>query len=189
MVCLFFCFFNLCAGTSGPAAITSLLYQLQMIGDGDCGETGGMKIGRGNRSTRRKPAPPQSPHDYTWVWTRAAAVWSQELTAWAVVGPSIMASLFLISKSVTANQPLITRRFLSCCWWVSEFFFSPLKLLISWASFCTVLLIYGDSVGKITALLGKHDKQLLVTSRRESAYCLSVDILGNINSYYHAVYW
>jgi hypothetical protein len=23
-----------------------------MIGDGDCGETGGMKIGRGNRSTR-----------------------------------------------------------------------------------------------------------------------------------------
>jgi hypothetical protein len=39
-----------------------------MIGDGDCGETGGMKIGRGNRSTRRKPAtaplcPPQIPHD------------------------------------------------------------------------------------------------------------------------------
>jgi hypothetical protein len=25
-----------------------------MIGDGDCGEIGGMKIGRGNRSTRRK---------------------------------------------------------------------------------------------------------------------------------------
>jgi hypothetical protein len=29
-----------------------------MIGDGDCGEKiGGMMIGRGNRSTRRKPAP------------------------------------------------------------------------------------------------------------------------------------
>jgi hypothetical protein len=28
-----------------------------MIGEGDCGEIGGMKIGRGNRSTRRKPAP------------------------------------------------------------------------------------------------------------------------------------
>jgi hypothetical protein len=28
-----------------------------MIGDGDCGETGGIKIARGNRSTRRKPAP------------------------------------------------------------------------------------------------------------------------------------
>jgi hypothetical protein len=38
-----------------------------MIGDGDCGELGGMKIGRGNPSTRRKPAPaplcpPQIPH-------------------------------------------------------------------------------------------------------------------------------
>jgi hypothetical protein len=28
-----------------------------MIGDGDCGEIGGMKIGRGTRSARRKPAP------------------------------------------------------------------------------------------------------------------------------------
>jgi hypothetical protein len=27
-----------------------------MIGDGDCGTIGGMKIGRGNRCTRRKPA-------------------------------------------------------------------------------------------------------------------------------------
>jgi hypothetical protein len=33
---------------------TGLLYQPQMIGDG--GEIGGMMIGRGNRSTRRKPA-------------------------------------------------------------------------------------------------------------------------------------
>jgi hypothetical protein len=28
-----------------------------MIGDCDGGEIGGMKIGKGNRSTRRKPAP------------------------------------------------------------------------------------------------------------------------------------
>jgi hypothetical protein len=39
-----------------------------MIGEGDCGAIGGMKIGRGNRSTRRKPAPmalcpPQIPLD------------------------------------------------------------------------------------------------------------------------------
>jgi hypothetical protein len=33
------------------------LYQPRMIGDGDCGEIGGMKIGRGNQSTRRKPTP------------------------------------------------------------------------------------------------------------------------------------
>jgi hypothetical protein len=44
-----------------------------MIGDGDCGETGGMKIDRGNRSTRRKPAPaplcpPQIPHDYFYYY-------------------------------------------------------------------------------------------------------------------------
>jgi hypothetical protein len=52
----------------GTAATTGLLYQPHMIGDGDCGEIGGMKIGRGNQSTRRKPSPellctPQIPHD------------------------------------------------------------------------------------------------------------------------------
>jgi hypothetical protein len=41
-----------------------------MIGEGDCGAIGGMKIGRGNRSTRREPtsAPlgsPQMPLDQT----------------------------------------------------------------------------------------------------------------------------
>jgi hypothetical protein len=55
---------------------------------GDCedGEFGGMKICRGNRSTRRKPAP--APHcpplitlDQTRARTRAAAVGSQRLTA------------------------------------------------------------------------------------------------------------
>jgi hypothetical protein len=61
-------FFNLCGGTSGTAATTGLLYQPRIIGEGDCGEIGVMKIGRGNRSTRRKPAPaplcpPQIPHD------------------------------------------------------------------------------------------------------------------------------
>jgi hypothetical protein len=45
----------------GTAATIGLLYQAQMIGDGDCGEIGGMKIGRGNRSTQRKPAPAQIP--------------------------------------------------------------------------------------------------------------------------------
>jgi hypothetical protein len=68
------------------AATTGLLYQPRMIGDGDCGEIGGMKIGRGNRSFRRNPAPaplcpPQIPHDQTRVQTRAAAVGSQRLTA------------------------------------------------------------------------------------------------------------
>jgi hypothetical protein len=53
-------------------------------GDYDNGEIGGM-IGRGNRSTRRKPAPvplcpPQTPHSDR-MRTRAAAVGSQFLTA------------------------------------------------------------------------------------------------------------
>jgi hypothetical protein len=54
--------------------------------DYDDGEFGGMKIGRGNHSTRRKPAPsplcpPQIPLDQTRARTWAAAVRSQRLTA------------------------------------------------------------------------------------------------------------
>jgi hypothetical protein len=41
-------FFNLSSGTLGTTATTGLLYQPRMIGEGDCGEIGGMKIGRGN---------------------------------------------------------------------------------------------------------------------------------------------
>jgi hypothetical protein len=36
----------------GTAATTGLLYQPQMVDDGDCGAIGGMKVGRRNRSTR-----------------------------------------------------------------------------------------------------------------------------------------
>jgi hypothetical protein len=53
-------------------------------GDYDDGEIGGM-IGKGNRSTRRKPAPvplcpPQTPHAAR-TRTQTAAVGSQRLTA------------------------------------------------------------------------------------------------------------
>jgi hypothetical protein len=59
-------------------------------GDYDDGEIGGM-IGRGNRSTRRKPAPmplcpPQTPHA-TRTRTQTPAVGSQRLTAWATARP------------------------------------------------------------------------------------------------------
>jgi hypothetical protein len=40
--------FKFVRGTLGTAATTGLLYQPRMIGDGDCGEIGGMKIGRGS---------------------------------------------------------------------------------------------------------------------------------------------
>jgi hypothetical protein len=54
----------------GTSATVGLLYQPRMIDD-DYEAVGGMRIGRGNRSTRRKPAPvplfpPQIPHDLTW---------------------------------------------------------------------------------------------------------------------------
>jgi hypothetical protein len=47
----------------GTSATDGLLYQPRMIDDDDYGAVGGMRIGRGNRSTRRKPAPvPLCPH-------------------------------------------------------------------------------------------------------------------------------
>jgi hypothetical protein len=53
--------------------------------DDECGAVGGMQIGRGNRSTSRKPAPaplrpPQIAHDLTWDRTPVATVGSQLLT-------------------------------------------------------------------------------------------------------------
>jgi hypothetical protein len=69
----------------GTAATTGLSYQPQVTDD-ECEAIGGMKIGRGSRSTRRKPtsAPlclPQISHDQTGNRTRASAVGSQRLTA------------------------------------------------------------------------------------------------------------
>jgi hypothetical protein len=71
----------------GTSATVGPLYQPRMIDDDDdYGAVGGMRNGRGNRNTRRKPAPvplcpPQIPHDLTWDRTRAAAAGSQRLTA------------------------------------------------------------------------------------------------------------
>jgi hypothetical protein len=52
------------------AATTAPLYHPRMIDDGDCVAVSAMKIGTGNRSTRRKAAPaplcpPQIPHEQT----------------------------------------------------------------------------------------------------------------------------
>jgi hypothetical protein len=72
--------------------LTALLYQPRMIEDDECGAVGGMRIGRGNRSTWRKPSsmplcPPQVPYDLTWALTRAAALGTRRLTAWAMAQP------------------------------------------------------------------------------------------------------
>jgi hypothetical protein len=62
-----------------------LWYQPRMMYD-ECGAIGRMRIGRGNRSTQKKPAPVpfcplQIPHDLTRFRTRAAEVGSRGLTA------------------------------------------------------------------------------------------------------------
>jgi hypothetical protein len=61
-------------------------------GDYDDGEFGGMKTGRENRSTRRKPTPspfcpPQIQLDQTRDRNRAPAVGSRRLTASAMARP------------------------------------------------------------------------------------------------------
>jgi hypothetical protein len=62
---------NLRVGNLVPLPLIGLLYQPQMIDDDECGAVSGM-IGRGNRSTLRKPSlvspcPLQIPHDLTWA--------------------------------------------------------------------------------------------------------------------------
>jgi hypothetical protein len=78
----------------GTAATTWPLYQLQMVDDDVCGAIGGMKIGRGKLSTRRKPAlmplcPPEIPHELNRARTWTAAVGSRGITAWATAQPRL----------------------------------------------------------------------------------------------------
>jgi hypothetical protein len=71
----------------GPLGTSATEWPIVPVpGDYDDGEFGGRKIGKGNRSTRRKPAPeplcpPQIPLDQTLAQPLAAAVGIQRLTA------------------------------------------------------------------------------------------------------------
>jgi hypothetical protein len=81
------------------------------LGDCEEGEFGGMKIGRGNRSTRRKPAPtplgpPQILLDQNRARTLAAAVGSQLLTAWAMT----RSQNFDLLKSWKSNYKYSSKR-------------------------------------------------------------------------------
>jgi hypothetical protein len=81
-------------------------------GEYDDGEIGGMMIGEGNRSTRRKPAPvplcqPQIPHDLPdRARTRASAAGSQRLTAWAMARPLVHSY-----PQFSSSFPYMTNRF------------------------------------------------------------------------------
>jgi hypothetical protein len=79
---------NLCPryGLSSPCTAATVQPIVPVPDGGDCVAVGGMRIGRGSRSTRRKPAPvpicsPQIPHVLTWAITQAAALGSRRLTA------------------------------------------------------------------------------------------------------------
>jgi hypothetical protein len=68
--------------------LIGLLYQPRILDD-ECGAVGGIRIGRGNRNTRRKTnpvplCPPRIPYFLTWARTRAAAVGTWRLIAWAM---------------------------------------------------------------------------------------------------------
>jgi hypothetical protein len=94
----------------GPLG-TAAIYCPIVPAPGDCedGEFfGGMKIGRGNRSTRRKPAPaplcpPKIPLDQTRDQTRAAAVGSQRLTASAMARPTSVMLIYIPLLLFAAN--------------------------------------------------------------------------------------
>jgi hypothetical protein len=91
----------------GTSATVGLLYQSRLIDGDEYGAVGGMRIGRGNRSTRRKPGPvplcpPQIPHDLTCDRTRPAAVGIQRLTAWAMARP-----LYRLSDGKRSNCLII----------------------------------------------------------------------------------
>jgi hypothetical protein len=82
--------------------LIDLLHQPRMIDD-ECEAVGGMRIGKGNRSTRRKPAPmplcsPQIPHDPTYARTWTTAVGSRRLTARAMTRRLLMTMLECLSK-------------------------------------------------------------------------------------------
>jgi hypothetical protein len=91
-------------------------------GDYDDGEIG-RKIGWGSRWTRRKPAPvplcaPQTPH-IARTRTRAAAVGSQRITAWATARP-------ITSNCNVFHWP---RYIVSCCSWFPDWLQSVYCLL------------------------------------------------------------
>jgi hypothetical protein len=84
----------------------------------DCGEHDGMKIGRGIWSSRRKPAPAPllsitKSHVPTRVWTRAAAVGSRRLTAWAMARPSFQLTAISYFQKAVLVTSVIGLAFLS----------------------------------------------------------------------------
>jgi hypothetical protein len=126
-------FFNWYSGRWSPIGSTRhCCHQWPIVtapGDYDDGEIGGM-IGRGNRSTRRKPAPvplcpPQTPHAAR-TRTRSAAVGSQRLTAWATARPNCKCILTYLFPCLSIHLQIWYSKLLNICrrnsehWTLSE---------------------------------------------------------------------
>jgi hypothetical protein len=137
-------FFTILSGVRlsplGTAATSGLLYQPQMIDEVDCGAIGGMKIGRGNRSTWRKPARvplclSQIPHDLTRARTRDAAVGSQRPTSWVMPWPSYTMYMYVYVNNWSTWQisPSYLLWFISylCQTEAKEYFRTAATLFIS----------------------------------------------------------
>jgi hypothetical protein len=109
-------FFLVSWGGVRPSALGTSITNYSIIpapddGDDECRAVGEMRIGRGNRSTLRKPAPvplcpPQTPHAVR-TRPRVATVGSQRLTAWATARPYIACLFFcLVCEAIaTAATP------------------------------------------------------------------------------------
>jgi hypothetical protein len=129
----------------GAAATSGLLYKPQMIDEGDCGVIGGIKIGSGNRSTRRKPAPaplcpPQIPHDQTRARTPGRRVGSQRITAWVMARPTKQT----VTMANRVTQIWGTTSELQLNWWLKQWILNiyvPCKIFIMAVQNKTVILV------------------------------------------------
>jgi hypothetical protein len=87
-------------------------YQSRMMDDNLREAIGGVRISRGNRSTRRKPrlvslCTLQIRYDLSWAGTQAAAVGKRRLTAWAMARPSQWTNSHSLSDPINGRNLVI----------------------------------------------------------------------------------
>jgi hypothetical protein len=70
----------------GTATTIDLLHQSQMMDEVIMEQLMQWRLA-GETRVLEENLPPQIPHDLTWVWTQAATMGSQRLTAWATAQP------------------------------------------------------------------------------------------------------
>jgi hypothetical protein len=95
--------------------IVGLLYLHRIIEEYE--EFDGMRIGRGNRSTRRKPAPlPLCPSQIPHYLNQAASVGSRRLTAWAMAWSDALCR-YTLCNGLISHQRNPSELFPNSLWW------------------------------------------------------------------------